>query len=630
MKFRLLFITIFGIQLLFAQNNNENINLPSVETTLTEGILLDAGYKPTYYRLEMNVDPYHENFSGKTTIHFQTLETLNQIEINAKPNLQIQTISYHNQSITNFTREGNVLKINLPQNISTNQTDSIAISFSGNASSSTGILLEQHAGIPVWATLSEPFHASSWWVCKDDLLDKPTKVDIIVTHPASMKAGSNGKLISVQNVGSNSKKTHWQHNYAIPTYLIAIAVSNYVEYNNSVTINGTEIPIINYMYPESVSQWSSALDEVPSYITYLSEIWGEYPYKSEKYGHAMWNRNGGMEHSTMSFMGKFTFGLVTHELAHQWFGNKVTCATWSDIWINEGFSEYGEGLLLEYLMGNESFKSWKESNVTLITSDNTGSVYNPEPENQNRIFNNRLTYAKGSMIVHLMRYFIDNDDMYFQALRNILDEFAWDFATTENIKTSLENSTGLNWNKFFADWIYGEGHPNISVHVNKSANAYRVEIQQTPSHSSVSYFETPFEIEFVSAQGQKITKRFFLNANQNTFWVNDLPFEVESFTPNPQFDVVCKIVQTSLNNKELDESKSQISIYPNPTNEFFIVSAETKIDEIKIWDLSGKLIQQFQPNAKAYTIPIQNWTNGTYLIQVQSNKNFQTQKLIVK
>src|SRR5690606_7369063 len=115
-----------------------------------------------------------DNFSGKTTMHFQTLETLNQIEINAKPNLQIQTISYHNQSITNFTREGNVLKINLPQNISTNQTDSIAISFSGNASSSTGILLEQHAGIPVWATLSEPFHASSWWVCKDDLLDKPT------------------------------------------------------------------------------------------------------------------------------------------------------------------------------------------------------------------------------------------------------------------------------------------------------------------------------------------------------------------------------------------------------------------------------------------------------------------------
>src|SRR5690606_32532627 len=102
------------------QNNNENINLPSVETTSTEGILLDAGYKPTYYRLEMNVDPYQDNFSGKTTMHFQTLETLNQIEINAKPNLQIQSISYHNQSITNFTRVGNVLKINLPQNISTN------------------------------------------------------------------------------------------------------------------------------------------------------------------------------------------------------------------------------------------------------------------------------------------------------------------------------------------------------------------------------------------------------------------------------------------------------------------------------------------------------------------------------
>lgn len=336
----------------------------------TEGTQLDTDYKPVYYRLEMNLNPNQQAFSGTTTVHFNTTDELSLFKINARPNLNIQSITYHQNTISSYTRAGDVLNITLPELLPAGKLDSISISFSGNASTSTGLTLGEHAGVPIIETIAQPWHASSWWVCKDDLIDKVTKLDVYVTHPNEFKAASNGLLKSVTPAGNEMSTTHWQHNYAIPVYLIGIAVTNYAEYNNSVVIGGTTIPIINYLYPETMSNWTGQLDQVPSHIQFLSEKFGEYPYKNEKYGHAQWNRNGGMEHSTMSFMGKFTFNLVVHELAHMWFGDKVTCATWHDIWLNEGFADYCTGLMTEYYQGEQDFNSWKSTRVQEITSQN--------------------------------------------------------------------------------------------------------------------------------------------------------------------------------------------------------------------------------------------------------------------
>lgn len=602
-----------------------------------ENVLLETDYVPEYYRLEMTVNPNELNFSGKTTMHFTTTAELNQIEINAQPNLTIGTITYHSLPITNFTRSGNVLTINLPATIPNNQLDSIAIAFSGVANAtSSGLRRGFHNDVPVIETISEPWHGSSWWVCKDDLIDKAAKLDVYVTHPEEFKAASNGTLKSVTNAGNGNLRTHWQHNYPIPTYLVAIAVTNYTEYNNSVNINGTNMPIINYVYPETLSNWTNSLDQVPNYISFLSEKWGDYPYKEEKYGHAQWNRGGGMEHSTMSFMGNFNFGLVGHELAHQWFGNQVTCGTWHDIWINEGFAEYGDGLLTEEFLGDTEFINWKDNNIGLITAEPWGSVYNPDADNQSRIFNYRLTYAKGSMAVHLMRFMINNDDLFFQACRDILNdsELTYNYAVTEEIKTSLETSTGMNWDNYFADWIYGEGHPIFDIRVNKNpdSNEISVKFTQTPSHNSVSFFETPFEIEFRGAGGQTDTRRFELTQSPQTFFVNDLSFPVTSFIPNPGFDVICEINNTVLNNNEFEtEHSNQAKLYPNPARTQFTIENKFPINEVKIFDATGKIMfHSGQIDLKKVLISTQNWLTGTYMVQIHSGKNVQLKKLLIE
>lgn len=598
----------------------------------TEGTQLDTAYKPVYYRLEMNLNPNQQAFSGTTTVHFNTTDELTLFKINARTNLNIQSISYHQNTISSYTRAGDVLNITLPEMLPAGKLDSISISFSGSAATSTGLTLGEHAGVPIIETIAQPWHGSSWWVCKDDLIDKVTKLDVYVTHPNEFKAASNGLLKSVTPAGSGMSTTHWQHNYAIPVYLVGIAVTNYAEYNNSVVIGGTTVPIINYLYPETMSNWTDQLDQVPSHIQFMSEKFGEYPYKNEKYGHAQWNRNGGMEHSTMSFMGKFTFNLVVHELAHMWFGDKVTCATWHDIWLNEGFADYCTGLLTEYYDGEQNFRSWKSTRVQEITAQNGGSVYNPDAESESRTFNSRLTYKKGSMAAHLIRFMMDDDELYYQTLKNWLNdpEFAWGYADTEDFKAFLEAQTGNDWSDYFNDWIYGEGHPIFNILVDKTPNSNELTVRfsQTGSHSSVPFFHTPFEIEFRGSGGQKEIRRFEISAQQQNFDVNDLGFNVTSFVPNPNADVVCKIASSVLSTDELN-SDSEIKIYPNPVQNLLNIQSSVQIRQIEITDLSGKTIyKKSKINQNQFEIQTRNFSKGVYIIQIKTDKKSQTKKFI--
>lgn len=593
--------------------------------------LLNTDYIPKYYRLEMNLNPNQSNFSGKTTMHFQTTSVLNQIQIHAQPNLTIESITYHSQNIDDYSHDGNILNFNLPVLLPANKLDSVSISFSGNASTSNGLTLGTHAEVPVIETLAEPWHASSWWVCKDDLLEKVEEIDVYIQHPTEFKAASNGSLQSVTDLGNGNSLTFWKHNYPIPAYLIGIAVTNYVEYNTSVNVGGIEMPIINYMYPETLSDWTDALDEVSTYIEFFSEKFGDYPFKNEKYGHAQWNRSGGMEHTTMSFMGKFTFNLIAHELAHQWFGNKVTCASWNDIWINEGFADYSAGLLTEHIQGDETFKEWKEIRIGQITAQNDGSVYVPNANSQSRVFDSRLTYKKASMVVHLIRFMLNDDELFLEILRNFLDhpDFSFSYASTQDFKQVLEATTQQNWGDYFDEWIYGEGHPIFTISLAKlpDSNTLILDFQQTTSHNSVEFFKTPFEIEFQGENNQKEIRRFNLTQSEQSFVITDLPFEVVSYLPNPGFDVICEVHTTNLLTTEWDEKDLQI--YPNPVKKNLTIESSKPIKFIEVFSTSGQKIKEI-PVQNQFKTQIQNWKKGVYILKISFENSSTTKKIIVE
>lgn len=195
-------------------------------------------------------------------------------------------------------------------------------------------------------TLSEPYGARDWWPTKQTLNDKIDSCDIFVTTPSGYKVGSNGILLNVVQDGNNVIH-HWKHIHAEPAYLIAIAVADYSEYIDWVPLDsGDSLMVLEYVYPcNLLSAQLQTTDIIPT-MQFFIELFGDFPF--EKYGHAQFGWGGGMEHSSMTFVGGFNHGLLAHELAHQWFGDKITCGSWQDIWLNEGFATYLEGLTYDF------------------------------------------------------------------------------------------------------------------------------------------------------------------------------------------------------------------------------------------------------------------------------------------
>jgi len=309
-------------------------------------------YDVTYHELRFTVDPDNTTpfISGVVKTTFRALAN----------NMSTVTFDFYKKTISPFTissvKINNVattfshnttheLVINLPSPLNTGDNATAEIIYSGVPSTLEGAFTRGiHSGTPVIFTLSEPFGARDWWPCKQDLNDKIDSFDIYITCPSAYIGVSNGLLQSQTTSGGNITR-HFRHNYPIPAYLISLNVTNYVTYNIQAGLGTTQnpfFPINNYLYPESnTSSNRSFIDLTVPIMNVFEQKFGSYPYRNEQYGHVQFGWNGGMEHATMSSMGVWNSrSLIAHELGHQWFGNKVTCGTWKDIWLNEGLTEY--------------------------------------------------------------------------------------------------------------------------------------------------------------------------------------------------------------------------------------------------------------------------------------------------
>ncbi len=596
----------------------------------------NSGYDVLKYTLDITANPSVSNFSGNTEIKFKAKTTISQMVVNAKSTLTISAVQYQGNPITTYSRSGNNLTITFPSSLATNNIATVKVFYTGSANTSSGLSIDFHSSTPILSTLSESFHASSWFICKDNLLDKADEgVEVYITHPSNTKAGSNGTLQSVTNLGNGNYKTYWKSTYPIVPYLIAIAVTNYVEYNTNVTINGTNVPIINYVYPEDLSSVQADLDNVGNYVSFFSQKFGDYPFKNEKYGHCQWEWGGGMEHQTMSFMVAFDRGLVAHELAHQWFGDKVTCGTWKDIWLNEGFATYLAALVIENEDGSDAFKSWKQSSTNYITSSTSGSVYinnDADALNENRIFDSRLSYQKGAMVLNMLRYKM-GDTAFYQAINNYLNNatLAYNFALTTDLQSQLEAVYGQSLTEFFADWVFGEGYPIFNVAVSNNVGSKSVTVNQTQSHTSVSFFETPIDITFNGSGGQTITKRLEITQNNQTFTFTDIPFTITSYEFNSSADIICKINSATLAVDDIATNNIQFTMYPNPVKNVATISGNDLIESISIFSADGLLVKSIEGNRQnSQQITLADLPNGSYILSISHNQMQENLKFIMK
>ena len=580
-----------------------------------------TNYDLKYHRLEWQVDPSKAFINGVVTSYFEAKDNLNSVIFDLSDNMTVSKVSQRGMNLSFSQNSNDELIITLPNTQNSGVLDSLSITYSGNPISSGFGSFEVNthgpSNTPVLWTLSEPYGAKGWWPCKQDLIDKIDSIDIFIKHPKQYKAASNG-LLKSEIVSGNNTTTHWKHKYPIPAYLIAIAVTNYAVYNDYVS-NG-DFNIVNYVYPETLQTTKNATAITPKIMDLFGSLFEIYPYSDEKYGHAEFGWGGGMEHTTMSFMGSWSRGLIAHELAHQWFGNKITCGSWEDIWLNEGFATYLAALVIEDFDGENAFKNWRSNTISNITSQTNGSTFVSDTTNVGRIFNGRLSYRKGAMILHMLRYKL-GDNNFYQSIKNYLKDplLAFSYAKTNDLIKHFELVSNEDLTEFFADWFYGEGYPIYEVkwHQNQSNKIVQFTVNQSQSDTSVSFFEMPLPIKLNGTNGESEIIRLEVIKNNQQFNIS-VNFEVSSIEIDSEKQLISKnnAAVLGINSVNL---QNNISIYPNPVKDNLTIQTNnlSNINKISIYDILGKLVlSQINPNNKISLVKL---NTGIHLVKINTD-----------
>jgi aminopeptidase N len=641
----LLFAGIILVQtILYAQNDldsNHYCNKAHAAeryfNPLLKNSIANQSFDLKYYRFEWDVDPSINYIKGTATPHF-TVEKqgFDKIEFDFSNQLSIDSIMYRGQKLNYQQPSTYKLVIEFPNVLAFGSLDSISISYQGAPPSGGfgSFIQSNHGGTPILWTLSEPFGTQDWWPCKNGLDDKIDSVDVFITTQKAFKAASNGTFMGEKEVSATHNVHHWKHRYPIASYLVAIAVTNYSVFTHNVVLSdGSNMPMVNYVYPENlINATSGTLANVKA-LQFFDSLFVNYPFKKEKYGHAQFGWGGGMEHQTMSFVVNFDWGLLAHELAHQWFGDMVTCGNWEDIWLNEGFATYLEGLSRErHPQGNNDWSNWKRGKINSIISGESGSVKVDNTTSVNRIFSSRLSYNKGSYLLHMLRWKL-GDEPFFRGIRNYLNDKKYHYANTSDLIQHLEAVSGENLREYFKDWYEGQGYPTYNVKWAQSDNNVKIKIEQTTSHPSVSFFEMPVEIK-LSNDNESQYIRLDHNSGGQIFDIN-IPFQATKaeFDPNLWLAAKHTIVKDNAILSSLeDNTLSNIEINPNPFEDILNIMNMSNLDfDFTIQDIAGRIIKNGKLSNTQESIELNNLMSGMYFIKLQSETgNIEVMKIVKK
>lgn len=576
-------------------------------------------YDLKYHRLEFSVDPAVRYITGKVTSYFTATTTPTQdITFEIVNDLTVDSVKRGSQTLA-FNHTNAVLTINLPNVITQGGLDSVSVYYHGQPGNSGfgSFSSELHNDTTyIMSTLSQPYGSRDWWPCKQTLNDKIDSIDVLITCAAKYEAGSNGVLVNVID-GGTFKTYHWKHRYPIPAYLIAIGISDFAIYSDYCYLPNDTIEILNYVFPQNLANAQQQTPITATFIALFDTLWGPYPFTDEKYGHLQWTWGGGMEHQTMSFMGNFGFELISHELVHQWFGDKITCGSWRDIWLNEGFATYNTGLCYEYV-APEYWMPWKELTHNIIVNQPDGSVFCSDTTTINRIFNARLSYRKAAFLLHMLRFRL-GDKVFYDALRNYLNdpELVFNYTLTENLKAQLESESGLDLTEFFNDWYYGEGHPIYNVKWTQyPSTKVVIELNQQPSHPSVSFFEGPLPVMLKNKTRDTIIVLQH-NANGQVYELQP-GFEVDSVIVDPEIWV---IQQNTV--QQIDaNSTGGIWVYPNPVSDVANVKFDSPLNSAvhyELYDAAGQKVRSMdvsQGSIGGFSIDMAGLAKGVYVLTV--------------
>ena len=485
------------------------------------------GFDITNYDITMELDDANDFISGSVTAIVEAEEVITEIVYELTSMTVSNVLLNGNPATYDYTNDLITIQLGImnPGDIFTTQVD--------------------YEGYPIWDglgmyfgtnhifTISDPNASRYWWPCYDHPWDKAV-TDLHITVRDDWLVASNGIRTSIVDNGNGTRTHHWDCNQPMATYLVSLVCQVYVELNDSFG----DIPIQNFVPTGYVANATEDFSNLPFMMEVFSEKYGPYPF--EKYGNAVTSfaTYSAMEHQTMTTLGNTNINgnhggemVIAHELAHQWYGDCLTHLTWCDVWLSEGFATYSEAVYTEAWQGYEAMINYVNASIQNVYKNWAGStphtIYNPANPN---LYFTPVTYEKAASVLHMIRLKV-GDDIFWDIMQTFFAEYMHSNVITSDFQEVCETVSGIDFDQFFDQWIYGSGMPSFeyTYFFNPYLAIPRIMTYvQTSSNSDTDfYLDIPVHIYGPTDQDSVLV--------QGT---PDAPFEMISITDVPVYDNV--------------------------------------------------------------------------------------------
>jgi aminopeptidase N len=460
--------------------------------------ILRGGYGPfranndlLFYHLDIRVDPEKKLISGKNTIRFKMLKDDARIQLDLTDALAIDKILYRNVPLK-YERDSGAVFVDFPETLRAGHVYTIDFYYSGtppHLGRFGGFTFGQDpSGHPWIYTACEGIGASIWWPNKDQWRDEVENMQISVSIPNGLVDVSNGKFMGQTDLGDGYTRWDWFVHYPINNYDVSLNIGNYEHFSDRLG----NLPLDFYALPEDLDKAKKQFAQAKGMLQSYQRYFGGYPFKKDGYK-LIEVPYSGMEHqSAVTYGNHFANGylerdwtgvgisprfdfIIVHESGHEWFGNSITAADTSDMWIHEGWTTYLESLYVEYMYGHDDalkylngYKSKVKNEAPIITAR---GVNGEPPQDQ---------YFKGALFINTLRSVVNDDRRWWKLLRDFYQHFKYQNIMTEDVVAYFNQQTGMNLTPIFDQYLRHTAIPTLELRFdeNNGTVSYRWKVDE--------------------------------------------------------------------------------------------------------------------------------------------------------
>lgn len=482
-------------------------------TSHSKSIEVGENIDVMHYEIHLNeINMADRTLDATAVISLKTLTSVDEMKLELK-SLNVTSVTSDEAIVNNYSQNGDILSISFENTVPANMEISLTINYGGTTFN------ESWGGIH-WSNDyvynlgvgfdSQPHNlGKTWFPCVDNFTDKAS-YDLYLTIPSDMVSSCGGLLEDSQDNGDGTKTDHWHMSQEIATYLISFAIGDFILWED--TYEGIErnIPINVYAKPNQIDKVEATFANAKFFASFFENTFGPFPFNRISY---VSTSLGCMEHvDNIALASSIITGtsnmdsdyFISHEMAHAWFGNKVTCASAADMWLNEGFATFCNYYYFTELYGDDLYYETMDGVIDeIILSCHTKEGWLPLNELPLDLTYGTMAYDKGAVVAHTLMNYLGRE-AFSKAMKYYLNKFDSKSASSQDLCEALSEDTDLDMNNFFEAWVYTPGSPVYYVqHFTTTANGdkFDVNINMLQDHRGAEYIGdgVRYELTFVDS-----------------------------------------------------------------------------------------------------------------------------------